>query len=220
MFALLLPLCGITPCTRRAALGTAAAALASCAAPRAEALNLERLVYQLDRDATQRTPADFTPALQVTPIAGPLGITQAALVLNGEGGDFEYIWLKNAETNKPIAGAIRSSRGPKPYVLKAILTRGAIVQPMAYGSSCGLWEGDSFELAVGDWKPRSKYPGYPKTLGGVGLFDNVKPPDLPPVVLNRSAQPSIQVPKVDLAPPDLKEIRASLKAKSGPLAGP
>lgn len=154
--------------SRRAALHLAPALLASGASP-AVAENVERLLTNIDRDpSTKRTPADFAPALEVRPIMGSLGATKAAFELNGEGG-FDYVWFKNELTSRVIA--VKSAASPKPFVLKVTFDQGLIVRPMAYSAAGGLYEGDPFEVSVGDYVPSSKYPGYPKTVGGEALFE-------------------------------------------------
>ena len=46
-------------------------------------------------------------------------------------------------------------------VVKATVERGSIVRGMAYSKSAGLWEGDPFEVLVGEFRPQPKYEGRP-----------------------------------------------------------
>jgi len=160
--------------TRRVVLTTAAAASWSSQPMQAQAINLELMVADIDAKVSERTAGDFSAALEVRPISGPQGIVKAAVELNGDGADFELIWFKNPETGK-VLGTVRSVKAPKPFVLKQSFNRGALLQPMAWGSKCGLYEGDPFELLVGDYKPVSKYPGFPKGVGGASLYGDVDP---------------------------------------------
>ena len=113
--------------------------------------------------------------METAPIMTTYGVTQAQIELNGEGGEFEYVWFKEEMSGKVLR--FKSAASPKPYVLKATFDRGQVIRPMAYGSKCGLFEGDAFEVSVGDWKPTSKYPGYPKGVGGKPLFDEAPAAD-------------------------------------------
>ena len=62
---------------------TAAAAAAGVLPLRpALALNIERAVAQLDAEATKRTEADFSSVVEIRPISGALGVSNA-LVIRG-----------------------------------------------------------------------------------------------------------------------------------------
>jgi hypothetical protein len=143
--------------SRRNAL--AAAGLLAVPAP-AKAFNVDTFVAALDRDAVSRTAADFSSVIELRPISGPTGVKNALVIIDaGNAGDFEYVWLKIAKTGKVLGVANRAA--PPPMRVRATAPRGEIVRPMAYSKKAGLWEGDPFEVKVGEYRPEAIYEGRP-----------------------------------------------------------
>lgn len=173
------------PLGRRAVLAAAPLAAAFAGAPRTHALNVGRVVTQLDAESVGgRTQADFSSAVSQTPISGPLGVGAAQVRVDGsfgaDDGKFAWLWLRDEESGKVVAAT--SSQAPPPFAIKATLQRGQVVRPLAWGKECGVWEGDAFEVAVGEYKPTPKYAGYPKMVGGKSLFgDDDTPAPRPPL---------------------------------------
>ena len=167
--------CALSPAagvSRRHATGIFLGAAAATPLPRpARALNIERLVAELDREATKRTPADFSSVMEIRPISGPLGVKSALVIMDaGNAGQFDYVWIKDELSGKVIA--VTSAAAP-PGPLKTSASRGGFVRPYAYSKSDGLYEGDAIEVLVGEYRPEAKYDGRPDgplTIGGKGLY--------------------------------------------------
>jgi hypothetical protein len=158
-------------CGRRAAAATLAAALGAPIG--ASALDVKRAVKSLESDATiSRTAADFTSVIEVRPVSGPAGAGAALVVVDaGNAGDFEFMWLKDAVTGEVISTAYYKL--PPPMLIKTSVARGRLVTPMAYSSRMGLYEGDTFEVDVGRFRPEAMYPGRPDgpvMVGGRALY--------------------------------------------------
>ena len=115
-------LVGMAPLSRRALLVTTSSA-ALLAPPRAaNAFNINTFVTSLDKEALTRTPADFSQVVEIRPISGPQGVTNALVIVDaGNAGDFEYVWLKNAKTGKILG--VANSAAPPPMVVKAQVPR-------------------------------------------------------------------------------------------------
>ena len=144
---------------------TAAAASATFFPQAAQALNIELTVSEIDRAATKRTPADFSSVLEIRPISGPLGVGNGLVILDaGNAGDFDYVWLRNEKTGKVIKA---TSKAAPPGPLKVNAARGSFVRPLAYSKSSGLYEGDIFEVLVGEFIPDVVYEGRPN--GPIGI---------------------------------------------------
>ena len=127
----------------------------------AQAFNINTFVVQLDKDAEKRTAADFSQVVEMRPISGPSGVNTALVIIDaGNAGDFEYVWLKDAKTGK-VLGTVANKAAPPPMVVKASAPRGSIVRPMAYSKAAGLWQGDPFEVQVGQFRPQATYEGRP-----------------------------------------------------------
>ena len=146
--------------TRRSAIGAGLAAAAIPCAP-ASAFNINTFVAQLDKDTTKRTAADFSQVVEMRPISGPTGVSTALVLIDaGNAGDFEYVWLKDEKSGK-VLGTVANKAAPPPMIVRVAAPRGAIVRPMAYSKAAGLWEGDTFEVKVGDFRPQAMYEGRP-----------------------------------------------------------
>ena len=138
--------------------GVLSAGAAFAASSPAHAFNIDTYVKQLDKEATKRTAADFSQVVEMRPISGPQGIKTALVIIDaGNAGDFDYVWLKNAKTGKILA--VSSKAAPPPYVVRATVERGQIVRGVAYSKEAGLWEGDPFEVRVGEFRPQAQYEG-------------------------------------------------------------
>ena len=84
----------------------------------------------------------------------------------GNAGDFEFMWLKDAVTGEVLSTAY--NKLPPPMLIKTSVARGRLVTPMAYSSLLGMYEGDTFEVDVGSFRPEAIYPGRPDGPVGVG----------------------------------------------------
>ena len=111
--------------------------------------------------------ADFTQVIEMRPISGPSGVKNALVLIDaGNAGDFDYVWLKNAKTGKVLG--VASKAAPPPMIVRVAVERGQIVRGVAYSKEAGLWEGDPFEVRVGEYRPQGMYEGRPD--GPIGVF--------------------------------------------------
>ena len=153
--------------SRRVVFSSTAAAAAAGVLPLrpALALNIERAVAQLDAEATKRTEADFSSVVEIRPISGALGVSNALVILDaGNVREFDYVWLKDEISGKVLAATTKEA---PPLPIKVSAARGGVIRPMAYSKSAGLYEGDTIRVVVADYRPEKTYDGRPN--GPIGI---------------------------------------------------
>ena len=96
--------------SRRVVLSSTAAAAGVRPLRPALALNIERAVAQLDAEATKRTEADFSSVVEIRPISGALGVSNALVILDaGNVREFDYVWLKDEISGKVLAATTKEA---------------------------------------------------------------------------------------------------------------